>query len=77
MAVIKETKDYQVITFTNDDDDRLYGVYNKKYDVMEAETTLLPRAFGYLVQLQAGLDAESDGAFDMQPNDSGIGLKLS
>lgn len=61
--VIRETTDYILQTGPTVEDDTnktVYQLINKVYDVIEVETNLLPQAYEYLDQLQAGLDARRD-----------------
>lgn len=58
---IKETPDY-ILQTGEDEDGRCYVVLNKTYMVEEVRTKLLPQAYEYLEQLQAGVDAKRDMA---------------
>ena len=59
-TVIKETSDYILRTGINQEGRACYQLINTVHDVIEAETQLLPQAFEYIDQLQAGLDALRD-----------------
>lgn len=59
-TVIKETPDYVLRTGINAEGRTCYQLINTVHDVIEAETQLLPQAFEYIEQLQAGLDALRD-----------------
>lgn len=59
--VIKETSDYILATgISSSDETTCYQVINKVYDVIEAESHILPQGFEYLEQIQAALDARRD-----------------
>lgn len=64
--VLKETQDYELSVAEDENKKLYYSVCNKVTGVEEADTTMLPRAFGYILQLQAGVDAERSGAFDVK-----------
>lgn len=59
MSVIKEMPDYRLELGT-DEGEPCYVIVNRLYNVEEVKTKLLPQAYEYLEQLQAGLDAKRD-----------------
>ena len=64
MAIIRETENYTLSTGSPVDPKdvyrELYLVTNKKYGIVEVETTMLPSAIKYLHDLEAGLAAVND-----------------
>lgn len=60
---LKETKDYLLTVgegVLEKDFGKVYLVINKKTNVTEVETRLLPQAFAFIEQLQANLDGYRD-----------------
>lgn len=68
--LIKETPDY-LIQLGEEEGDRCYVVLNKTYMVEEVKTKLLPQAYEYIEQLQAGLDAKRDMEDEFNPSVEG------
>lgn len=60
--VIKTTSDYELLVGNQLDEPhaKCYQLVNRLYDVIEAETQILPQAFEYMEQIQAALDARRD-----------------
>ena len=61
--IIKDTRDYVLevaLSYTTKPEALCYRIVNKKYNVIEIETFLLPQALKYLDDLQAGIDAIGD-----------------
>lgn len=58
---IRETKDY-ILTAGNASDDKVlcYQIINREHGVIEVETSILPQALKYLMDLQTGLQAMLD-----------------
>ena len=70
--VLKETEDYMLVVGESPDKDydKCYLVINKKTDVTEVDTRLLPQAYAFVEQLQANIDGyrEASSAIDTGPN---------
>ena len=61
MQVLRETDNYTLtIGQGSDNKGLLYLVTNKKYGIVEIESTMLPQAIKYLYELEAGLAAVED-----------------
>jgi len=57
--IIEETSHYKLVmgkTVTSDAGHNCYQIVNKAYDMVEVETTLLPRALSSLSMIQKDLD---------------------
>lgn len=61
---IKQTPNYSlgvgIATGATLNTDITYKIFNKKYGVVEVETTMLPQALKFLQDLEAGLAAMED-----------------
>jgi len=55
--MIRETQDYTLQCGpSREDKQACYQIVNKQYGVIEVETSILPQAIKYIMDLQAGLD---------------------
>ena len=63
--MIKETQAYTLQCGPSSQDEQsCYQIINKEFGVIEVETSILPQAMKYLMDLQAGLDMINDEAKD-------------
>lgn len=74
--VIKETTDYTLIVGQQLDAPhaKCYQLINRMYDVVEAESQILPQAFDYMTQIQAALDAARDNDQVVTDRDRAVDL---
>lgn len=65
VIIVKESPDYIIqVGVSQEGEYRTYQLLNKQYNVIEAETQLLPQAYKYIEEIQAAVDAFRDMADD-------------